>query len=111
MGSAPFRMTMPTQVVLRVLLEEPTQERYGLELSRACGLPSGTLHPILARLERAGWLESSWEEIDPTRVGRPRRRYYRLTKDGCERARSVLTEATAASAAVRRLRPDLVTGA
>ena len=103
-------MTMPTQVVLRVLLEDPTQQRYGLELSELSGLPSGTLHPILARLQRVGWVDSSWEDVDPTRAGRPRRRYYRLTKDGVERAQTALAEATTSSRAVRRLRPDLARG-
>ena len=30
---------------------------------------------ILARLERCGWLESRWEDIEPAEEGRPRRRY------------------------------------
>jgi PadR family transcriptional regulator len=34
------------------------------------------VHPILARLERAGWLSSRWEAVNPHREGRPRRRYY-----------------------------------
>ena len=36
-----------------------------MEIGHAAGLPSGTVHPILARLEGVGWLESRWEEIDP----------------------------------------------
>ena len=48
------RMTLSTQLVLRVLLAEPSQEMYGLEICEAAGLPSGTIHPILARLERLG---------------------------------------------------------
>jgi PadR family transcriptional regulator, regulatory protein PadR len=100
------RMTLPTQLVLRTLLEEPTRERYGLELGQAAGLPSGTIHPILARLERIGWLESAWEDADPHEQGRPRRRYYRLTPDGTERARNALARAYASTAAIRRLRAD-----
>jgi PadR family transcriptional regulator PadR len=34
------------------MLEDPTQEMYGLQICQAAGLPSGTIHPILARLER-----------------------------------------------------------
>ncbi|GAA0485423.1 hypothetical protein Ade02nite_08920 [Paractinoplanes deccanensis] len=86
-------MTLQTQMVLRALLEDPTHERYGLELSTASGLPSGTIHPILARLEKLGWLESHWEDIDPAREGRPRRRYYRLSPDGAEHARTALDDA------------------
>src|SRR5882724_4501588 len=86
-GPDGLRMTMPTQAVLRALLEHPAQERYGLELGQVSELASGTIHPILAKLERMGWLESKWEEADPRQKGRPRRRYYKLTPDGAERAR------------------------
>jgi PadR family transcriptional regulator PadR len=54
-------MTLPTQLVLRALLAEPTREMYGLQIREAAGLPSGTIHPILARFEELGWLESQWE--------------------------------------------------
>ncbi|GAA4954867.1 DNA-binding PadR family transcriptional regulator [Nonomuraea thailandensis] len=89
-----LRMTMPTQAVLRALLGDPRQERYGLELCELADLPSGTLYPILARLERAGWVESRWE--DPTAhvaEGRPRRRYYRVTADGAQQAREAIAKA------------------
>src|SRR5690348_13417007 len=88
-----MRMTIPTQLVLRVLLEDATAERYGYEIGERAGLPSGTVHPILARLEGAGWLESRWEEADPTEVGRPPRRYYRLTAEGVVAAREGLARA------------------
>jgi PadR family transcriptional regulator PadR len=87
------RMTLQTQLVLRALLEHPTRELYGLEICDAAGLPSGTIHPILARLEGLGWLVSRWEEVDPRAAGRPRRRYYRLSSDGAELARHALTNA------------------
>lgn len=98
---------MPMQVVLRTLLQEPTQARYGLELAEAAGLPSGTLHPILARLEQAEWVSSQWEDRDPRAAGRPRRRYYSLTPRGAELARVALAERTRTGAAVRTLRPGL----
>ncbi|MEU8325280.1 helix-turn-helix transcriptional regulator [Nonomuraea sp. NPDC048881] len=104
MGSLP-RMTMPTMLVLRALLEEPTRAMYGLEICAAAGLPSGTIHPILARLEGFGWLESSWEELDPREEGRPRRRYYRFTPDGAQLARQALDRSAAKRAALR-LRPS-----
>jgi PadR family transcriptional regulator PadR len=84
-------MTMPTALVLRAFLEDPDVDRYGYELARMTGLQPGTLYPILARLEGSGWLESRWEDTDPEREGRPRRRYYRLGSDGREQARLVLT--------------------
>jgi PadR family transcriptional regulator PadR len=104
-GNGP-RMTLPTQLVLRVLLTRPAGEMYGLEVCAEAGLPSGTVHPILARLEGLEWVVSRWEDTDPAAAGRPRRRYYSLTEDGAERARIALAEATTATAALRlRARP------
>ncbi|GHH32507.1 PadR family transcriptional regulator [Lentzea cavernae] len=96
-------MTMPTQAVLRALLDDPSAERYGLELCAAAQLPSGTVHPILARLESIGWVESRWETVQPEAAGRPRRRYYRLNADGVAHARAALarSEAKATKLATR----------
>ncbi|MFE0735502.1 PadR family transcriptional regulator [Streptomyces sp. NPDC058855] len=102
------RMTLQTQLVLRTLLETPTKARYGLELSDAAGLAPGTIHPILARLENAGWLESYWEdpsEIEKTDPPRPRRRYYRFARSGAESARLALAHAYKGGATAARLRP------
>src|SRR5258708_35552908 len=76
MAKAP-RMTLQTQLALRALLADPAAESYGLQLCGETGLPAGTIYPILARLEQAGWGRSSWE--DPAAhvaQGRPRRRDY-----------------------------------
>ncbi|WP_460406533.1 PadR family transcriptional regulator [Actinophytocola sediminis] len=99
-------MTIPTQLVLRTLLEDPPREMYGLEICSAAGLPSGTIHPILARLEQAGWVRSHWENIDPRTEGRPRRRYYRLDPNSIATVQSALARADAAVARLR-LRPGL----
>jgi PadR family transcriptional regulator PadR len=98
-------MTIPTQLVLRVLLADPAKELYGVEIGQAAGLPSGTVHPILARLEGVGWLTSRWEDIDPREQGRPARRYYQLTPDGLALARAALARAYQASARPAWLRP------
>jgi PadR family transcriptional regulator PadR len=99
-------MTIPTQRVLEAMLEDPGRELYGIEIGEAAGLRSGTVHPILARLEGYGWLVSRWEEIDPTAEGRPPRRYYRLTAEGAVAARAALERAYRPSPA-RRLRPQV----
>ena len=104
------RMTLPTQFVLRALLEEPAREMYGLEICARAGLPSGTIHPILARLEKIEWLGSRWEETDPREEGRPRRRYYRLSPDGAVRARAALARAAEGAAALQRLHPGMASG-
>jgi PadR family transcriptional regulator PadR len=82
------RMTAPVLKVIFALLAEPDGEHYGLELMQETGLPSGTLYPILMRLDRAGWVTSRWEELDPVAEGRPNRRYYRLTAEGVAVARA-----------------------
>jgi PadR family transcriptional regulator PadR len=98
-------MTIPTQLVLLALLADPPRELYGVEIGAVAGLPSGTVHPILARLETVGWLESRWEDIDPRTEGRPARRYYRLTPEGMELARAALARAYQATARPAWLRP------
>ncbi len=97
-------MTIPTQRVLEALLDDPQRERYGLDIGEAAGLRSGTVHPILARLEGYGWLVSRWEDIDASAEGRPARRYYTLTADGVQAARAAL--ARAYRPAPGRLRPQ-----
>lgn len=88
------RMTLPTQLVLRVMLDDPAAHYYGLQLRDATGLPSGTVYPIMARLEQVGWVASSWEDpAEHVAEGRPRRRYYQLTTEGAERARGALARA------------------
>ncbi len=75
------RMTIPTLLILRTLLRD-SRELYGLEICKATNQNSGTVYPILARLEEMGWLESRWEDINPHMQERPRRRYYQLTAEG-----------------------------
>ncbi|MBQ1030767.1 PadR family transcriptional regulator [Micromonospora sp. SD19] len=91
-----MRITIPVAKVLAALLAEPDEQHYGLDLMRLTGLPSGTLYPVLHRLQGAGWLASDWEAIDPATAGRPARRYYRLTAEGVAQARRTLAELRAA---------------
>jgi PadR family transcriptional regulator, regulatory protein PadR len=89
------RLTPQTIAVLRVLLAEPGVPHYGLEIARETGLKTGTLHPILGRLQQAGWVESFWEEpTEHENQGRPRRRYYSLYANGTETIRQAVEEAT-----------------
>ena len=90
------RMTLQVRLVLQALAEEPDAQRYGLEIVDATGLLPGTIYPILARLEQAGWLDSEWETVDQHAAGRPRRRYYRLTPDGAAAAATAVVRARGA---------------
>jgi len=83
-------MTHQTKLLLSVLLDAPGEESYGFELSQASGLPSGTIYPILRRLEDRGVLASRWEFLDESKEGRRRRRYYRLTGQGERVARTAI---------------------
>lgn len=85
-------MTVAVAVVLRVFLDDISQPRYGYELMRLTGFPSGKLYPVLARLENAGWLIKELEDIDPTDAGRPARRLYRLSEQGVEQTRYELAK-------------------
>jgi PadR family transcriptional regulator, regulatory protein PadR len=84
------RVTVTVARVLGLFLDEPDTPRYGLELMKATGFRSGTLYPVLAKLERAGWVRSQRESIDPAAEGRPPRRYYQLTGEGQTEARQAL---------------------
>jgi PadR family transcriptional regulator PadR len=83
------RMSLQTLRVLETFLENPTEELAGSDVQKHGQLASGTLYPILLRLETAGWFVSRWEAVDPAHVGRPRRRLYRLTPGGLARASEV----------------------
>jgi len=83
------RMSLQTLRVLEAFLDNPADQLSGSDVQKRCGLASGTLYPILLRLESAGWFVSRWESIDPSAAGRPRRRLYRLTPSGLSRATEV----------------------
>jgi DNA-binding PadR family transcriptional regulator len=56
---------------------------YGFDILDVTGLESGTVYPILSRLERDGLVRSHWEnETRAHAQGRPARRNYALTALG-----------------------------
>lgn len=56
---------------------------HGFDIIDATGLPGGTVYPALSRLERDGFVSSSWESVAAARAdGRPPRRNYRVTRLG-----------------------------
>ena len=88
--SKKVRLSGPTLQVLRLFMSDTVQARSGAEIHLATNIGSGTLYPLLLRLEEAGWLSSEWETTDPSREGRPRRRYYLITGEGQRAARAAL---------------------
>lgn len=88
---------MQAEALFEVLLSSDTDWSHGYELTQRAGLKSGTLYPLLMRLEAQGLLEAQWQP-SPT-PGRPPRHVYRLTSSGRELAKQSL--ARRAEAAVR----------
>lgn len=101
-------MTGALERVLAVFLADPAEPRYGYDLMRAAKLASGTLYPMLARLQDEGLVESRWEPAGQS-GGRPPRRYYQLTADGVRVARLELAAGSAGARGAGRL-PRVVPG-
>lgn len=104
----PIRITTATTAVLRILLEDATQAHYGFEICEKTGLLSGTVYPVLARLEAHGWLISSWEQQNGAAPGlaRPARRYYRFSAHGAAEARAEIAKRRMRVRKVHRFTPE-----
>lgn len=78
-------MSPQTLRVLEAFLDNPAEQLTGADVQIRTRLGSGTLYPILLRLERKGWLVSRWEST-ARGATTPRRRLYRMTHAGVARA-------------------------
>jgi DNA-binding PadR family transcriptional regulator len=74
------------QRLLGALLDAQGRWSHGYDLAASTGLKSGTLYPLLIRLEAQGYLEAEWQP--PAARGRPPRHAYRLTAAGERLARA-----------------------
>lgn len=94
-----MRLTTPTKLVI---LAFGSGAGYGFDIIDLTGLPSGTVYPILRRLDHAGLLKSHWE---PARIARqqqrPPRRYYHLSGAGATLLREVARDNPHLAAALR----------
>jgi DNA-binding PadR family transcriptional regulator len=82
------RLTRPTALVLLAVAQGI---RHGFDILDATELQSGTVYPILRRLEDAGLLRSRWEPVERARQEqRPPRRYYEITGAGAEALQEAL---------------------
>jgi PadR family transcriptional regulator, regulatory protein PadR len=86
------RVTAPTLDVLDALLAADGPA-WGLLVIKRTGRLAGTVYPILERLERQGWVTSSWDE-DSERSG-PRRRLYEFSGEGRAAAEDLVHAAAA----------------
>jgi DNA-binding PadR family transcriptional regulator len=94
-----MRLTATLERVLRAFVNGLGSEQYGYILMREARIKSGTLYPILARLEADGLVSSQWGERPAD--GKPARKYYKLTPRGTEVARQLLAEVDAENRATR----------
>ncbi len=99
-------MTYQTALVLEALA---AGRNHGWDVMDATDLPSGTVYPILRRLDEEGLVSARWErESEARREQRPARRYYELTPTGMTRlaeARSRFRAMSGLGAAMRRWKP------
>ena len=97
-----MRTTYSTALVLEALSRG---YHYGFDIMDATNLPSGTVYPILRRLEREAMVTSEWEAGGVAQTEqRPPRRYYDLTADG-RKALADTAERYRAPRGARTLRP------
>ena len=97
--------------VLSVLQAIADEHQYGFDIIDVTGLPSGTVYPILRRLDREGLLGSKWEKhATAQQEQRPPRRYYALTAAGERMRRGAAARFPALDQAIagelRRLKPS-----
>jgi DNA-binding PadR family transcriptional regulator len=77
-----MNFTYPTTLVLQALAGGSC---HGFDVIDATGLASGTVYPILRRLEREKLVSARWENVEIAHEEqRPPRRYYELTAAGQE---------------------------
>lgn len=71
------KLSPKTALVLEVIAQG---QIYGYGIMLNTGLPSGTIYPILSRLEKEELILSRWEKRPASEQDqRPSRKYYRLT--------------------------------
>lgn len=98
------RIGKPTIDVLELLLDADGLY-WGLQLIKDSGYPSGTIYPMLERLNHAGWVFSVWE-TESERPG-PRRRLYKLTPEGHAEALKIVERRAEAAKAKAKATPKL----
>ncbi|MDQ6831085.1 MAG: PadR family transcriptional regulator [Gemmatimonadota bacterium] len=83
-----MRLTLSTALVLVAVSRGL---RHGFDIIDATGLASGTVYPVLRRLEEAGLLRSKWEQAQLAHDQlRPPRRYYQITASGAGMVRDAI---------------------
>jgi PadR family transcriptional regulator PadR len=79
-------LSPPARTILAIMADAGSGWLHGYDLCRRGRVKSGTLYPLLIRLEEQGCLEAEWQP--PAEPGRPPRHAYRLTATGRALARA-----------------------
>lgn len=80
-----MRVTETTKRVLRYIWFS-WGGTYGFDIANNARLSTGSVYPILHRLEKEGWIEGIWETRTKNVYSpRPPRKYYELTPLGREK--------------------------
>jgi DNA-binding PadR family transcriptional regulator len=102
MSKAPFKVTAATLDVLECFLAGG-EDLYALKIAKTIGRPSGSVVPILMRLQQHGWVTSEWETSTEQARG-PRRRFYLLDANHLSAASALV--ASRRPSAQARFRPS-----
>ena len=89
-----MRRTYTLAQVAAALMADPMGRHWGYQLSKASGVRSGVMYPILTRLLAEGWLTDGWEDPRTIKEKRPPRRYYELTDEGRIQLGAIVAEAS-----------------
>ena len=91
-GQLFFRITVQFLKVISIFISNPWREYSGADICRKAKLKSGTVYPMLIKMEVNGWLSSELEKIDPKKEGRPKKRLYKITHKGFTEGQKILAE-------------------
>jgi PadR family transcriptional regulator PadR len=81
------RISSQTARLLKLFLSAPDRPRFGREIIVETGMKSGSLYPMLHRLEAGGLLACRWEGIEEATEARRRpRAMYQLVNRGLAEA-------------------------
>jgi PadR family transcriptional regulator len=98
-----LRLELRRGLLIVAVLAQLRNEHYGYSLRTdlaALGMEmdEGTLYPLLRRLESQGLLESEWREENNRQ-----KRFYKLSKDGRQILKLLLTELEKINASLHRI--------
>lgn len=68
------------RILIHIQAVEPPHNS-GAAISKSTLINAGRLYPELDVLERAGWVQGTWETLAPDEPERPRRRFYSIAPD------------------------------